>query len=55
VTLPALAPQAPIAWAPIEAWLEAIVPAADLAATPQDHAFHAEGDVWTHRRSARCW
>ena len=22
----------------------------DLAATPQDHAFHAEGEVWTHTR-----
>ena len=27
-------------------------PAADLAATPQDAAFHAEGDVWTHTRMA---
>ena len=28
------------------------MPVRDLAATPQDHAFHAEGDVWTHTRMA---
>ncbi|HVV87088.1 MAG TPA: AAA family ATPase [Kofleriaceae bacterium] len=32
--------------------LEAIVPAAELAATPQDASFHSEGDVWLHTRMA---
>lgn len=32
--------------------LAAIVPAAELAATPQDPTFHAEGDVWLHTRMA---
>ena len=32
--------------------LEAIVPARELAATPQDATFHAEGDVWLHTRMA---
>jgi len=50
--LPDLAPGAPIDWPAVEAWLAAIVPATDLAATPQDHAFHAEGDVWTHTKMA---
>jgi predicted kinase len=50
--LPALEPGAAIEWAAIEAWLEPIMPAARLAATPQDHAFHAEGDVWTHTKLA---
>jgi predicted kinase len=36
----------------IEDWLEPIMPAATLAATPQDHTFHAEGDVWTHTKMA---
>jgi putative nucleotidyltransferase with HDIG domain len=40
----------PVDWPAIEAFLEPIVPVRDLAATPQDHAFHAEGDVWTHTR-----
>ena len=34
----------------IEAWLAHVVPVSDLAATPQDPGFHAEGDVWTHTR-----
>ena len=36
----------------IAAWLAPIVPVAELAATPQDEAFHAEGDVWTHTKLA---
>lgn len=32
--------------------LEAIVSARELAATPQDASFHAEGDVWLHTRMA---
>ena len=36
----------------VAAWLEPIVSAEQLAATPQDHAFHAEGDVWTHTQMA---
>ncbi len=50
--LPDLAPGAPVDEAALEAWLAPIVPAADLAATPQDAVFHAEGDVWTHTRMA---
>jgi predicted kinase len=54
VTLPRFTPgeAAAIDWPAIEAWLARIVPASELAATPQDHAFHAEGDVWTHTRLA---
>ncbi len=48
--LPQLAPNAPIDWPAIEAWLDDIVTARDLAATEQDHGFHAEGDVWTHTK-----
>jgi hypothetical protein len=47
-TLPELAPGAPVDRRQIEAWLAPIIPAAELAATPQDDAIHAEGDVWTH-------
>jgi predicted kinase len=36
----------------LAAFLEPIVPAAALAATPQDAGFHAEGDVWTHTQMA---
>lgn len=36
----------------LEAFLADIVPARELAATPQDAAFHAEGDVWTHTKMA---
>jgi predicted kinase len=53
--LPSFEPGAAIdsaAIAVIEAWLEDIVPAAELAATPQDAVFHAEGDVWTHTKLA---
>ncbi|HWO19504.1 MAG TPA: AAA family ATPase [Kofleriaceae bacterium] len=50
--LPDLAPGAAIDPAALEGWLEAIVPAAELAATPQDAVFHAEGDVWTHTKLA---
>ena len=50
--LPELAPDAAIDWPAIEAWLADIVPARELLATPQDHAFHAEGDVWTHTKMA---
>lgn len=45
-------PTTPIDWTTIEAWLETIVPAAELAATPQDRGFHSEGDVWTHTKLA---
>jgi len=45
-----LAPGAAIDWAAVMAYLEPIVPVAELAETPQDAAFHAEGDVWTHTR-----
>ncbi len=53
--LPDLAPGARIdaaAEAALAAWLESFVPAAELAATPQDEVFHAEGDVWTHTKLA---
>ncbi len=50
--LPELAPGAPVDEAALAAWIEPFVPAAELAATPQDEAFHAEGDVWTHTRLA---
>ncbi len=45
-------PGAPIDWSDVEAWLDPIVPAESLAATPQDAAFHSEGDVWTHTKMA---
>jgi predicted kinase len=41
-----------IDWPAIEAWLASITPAQALAETPQDHVFHAEGDVWTHTKLA---
>ncbi|HWU91473.1 MAG TPA: AAA family ATPase [Kofleriaceae bacterium] len=43
---------APIDDRALAAWLEPIVPAEELAATPQDPGFHAEGDVWTHTKLA---
>lgn len=46
------APAAPIDATAIAAFLEPIAPVAELAATPQDAAFHAEGDVWTHTQMA---
>jgi predicted kinase len=39
-----------IDWRAIEAALASCVPAEELARTPQDAAFHSEGDVWTHTR-----
>lgn len=51
-SLPDLAPGAAIDEAELAAWLQPIVPADALAATPQDPTFHAEGDVWTHTRLA---
>jgi predicted kinase len=45
-------PPGAVDWPAVEAWLEDIVPASELAATPQDAAFHAEGDVWTHTKMA---
>ncbi len=36
----------------LAAYLEPIEPVAELAATPQDPGFHAEGDVWTHTQMA---
>ena len=50
--LPQLPPNVPIDWPAIEAWLDDIVPARELGETPQDAAFHAEGDVWTHTKMA---
>lgn len=50
--LPALPPGAPVDDDALAAWLADIVPAPALEATPQDAAFHAEGDVWTHTRLA---
>ena len=38
--------------AAIAAFLAPIVPVAELAATPRDAAFHAEGDVWPHTQMA---
>lgn len=55
LALPELAPGAPIdaaALEALEAWLAPVVTAAELAATPQDPGFHAEGDVWIHTRLA---
>ncbi|HSK00556.1 MAG TPA: AAA family ATPase [Kofleriaceae bacterium] len=55
MSLPDLAPGARIdaaTEAALAAWLEPFVPAAELAATPQDEVFHAEGDVWTHTKLA---
>lgn len=57
VTVPALARPTPppggaIDWAAAEALLGLVSSAAALAETPQDPAFHAEGDVWTHTRLA---
>lgn len=46
------APSSAIDWPAVEAWLAHVVPAEVLAATPQDHVFHAEGDVWTHTKMA---
>jgi predicted kinase len=45
-------PAAPIDATAIAAFLQPILPATELAATPQDAAFHAEGDVWTHTQMA---
>jgi len=38
--------------AAVAAFLEPIMPVDTLAATMQDAAFHAEGDVWTHTQMA---
>lgn len=38
--------------AAVAAFLEPIMPVEALAATMQDAAFHAEGDVWTHTQMA---
>lgn len=43
---------APVDEAQVADWLAPIVPAEELAGTPQEHAFHAEGDVWTHTKLA---
>jgi predicted kinase len=47
-----LAPGAPIDVDVLAGALASIVPADDLAVTPQDAVFHAEGDVWTHTQMA---
>ena len=47
-----LPPGAPIDDDALAAVLAPIVPADELAATSQDGAFHAEGDVWTHTKMA---
>lgn len=39
-----------IDWPAIEAALADVVSARELAATPQEPAWHAEGDVWIHTR-----
>ena len=53
MTLAELVPQPPswsIDWPAIERALDDVVDARTLAATPQDAAFHSEGDVWIHTR-----
>ena len=52
MNLPAIPPGGAIDWPGLEALLAEIVPADQLAATPQDAGFHAEGDVWIHTRMA---
>ncbi len=47
-----LEPATPIDWDVVGAWLAPIVTVCELAETPQDAVFHAEGDVWTHTRMA---
>src|SRR5262249_22893538 len=47
-----LAPATPIDAAKLAAFVDSIATVAELAATPQDAAFHAEGDVWTHTQMA---
>jgi predicted kinase len=47
-----LAPATPVDAAAVTAFLGPIAAVAELAATPQDAAFHAEGDVWTHTQMA---
>ncbi|MBA2539633.1 MAG: AAA family ATPase [Deltaproteobacteria bacterium] len=46
------APNTAIDWFAVEEWLAPITSARALAETPQDHVFHAEGDVWTHTKMA---
>lgn len=41
-----------IDWAAVEAQLAPVIAPAELATTPQDAQWHAEGDVWTHTRMA---
>jgi predicted kinase len=48
--IPAPPPGGPIDWPAVEAFTAHVVEVAALAATPQDGAYHAEGDVWTHTR-----
>ena len=48
--LPELPPNTAIDWPAVEGFLESIVSAGELADTPQDGVFHAEGDVWTHTK-----
>ena len=43
-------PGGAIDWRAIEDALDAVVPARELERTPQDAAFHSEGDVWTHTK-----
>ena len=54
MNLHALAPAPGVAidWAAVEDALATVVSASELAATPQDARFHAEGDVWIHTRMA---
>src|SRR5262249_55939202 len=47
-----LPPATPVDAAAITAFLAPIAAVAELAATPQDAVFHAEGDVWTHTQMA---
>jgi predicted kinase len=52
MTLPWVAPGAAIDWPALEELVAAVVGIEQLAATPQDAGYHAEGDVWTHTKMA---
>lgn len=52
MSLPWIAPGAAIDWPALEALVTAVVGTEQLAATPQDPGYHAEGDVWTHTKMA---
>ncbi|MEJ7602333.1 MAG: AAA family ATPase [Kofleriaceae bacterium] len=52
MNLPEIPPGGAVDWPALAALLAEIVPADQLAATPQDAGYHAEGDVWIHTRMA---